>query len=295
MAAILTRLRLPTRVQDVLLAAFVTLFQIRGTFLVAPTREVTRLAEPGYLGYVLLTVSGVALLARRRWPVAVFAAVAAVSGVYYAAHYPDGPGWVGLFVALYTATAQGDGHRSLQIVTTGLTALTMVWLLTAQLEPLNAAGWVFFRIGTAIMAAALGESVRTRRVLTAEAMERAARAERTKDEDARRRVDAERVRIAREVHDTVAHAIAVINIQAGVTAHVLDKRPQQAREMLGMIEQTSAQALHELRATLGMLRDVDDPRAPIPGLGQIDQLVGLAREAGLDVTVEACHRNCPVL
>jgi hypothetical protein len=125
---------------------------------------------------------------RRRWPVAVFGAVAAVSAVYYAAHYRDGPGWLGFFVALYTATAQGDGRRSLRIVTAGVAALTVVWLLMAKLEPLNAAGWVFFRIGTAIMAAALGESVRTRRVLTAEAVEGAARAERTKEQDARRRV-----------------------------------------------------------------------------------------------------------
>jgi signal transduction histidine kinase len=80
-------------------------------------------------------------------------------------------------------------------------------------------------------------------------------------------VDAERLRIAREVHDTVAHAIAVINVQAGVTAHVLDRRPQQARETLVTIEQTSARALGELRATLGRLRDAEDRRAPTPGLG----------------------------
>jgi signal transduction histidine kinase len=99
-------------------------------------------------------------------------------------------------------------------------------------------------------------------------------------------VDAERLRIAREVHDTVAHAIAVINVQAGVTAHVLDKRPEQARETLVTIEQTSARALGELRATLGMLRDAEDRRAPTPGLGQVEELVGVAREAGLDVKLE---------
>ena len=74
------------------------------------------------------------------------------------------------------------------------------------------------------MAAALGESVRTRRAVAAEALERAELAERTREEEARSRVDAERLRIAREVHDTVAHAIAIINVQAGVTAYMLDKR-----------------------------------------------------------------------
>ena len=86
-------------------------------------------------------------------------------------------------------------------------------------------GWVFFRIGASVMSAALGESVRTRRVIAADALERAELAERTREEEARARVDEERLRIAREVHDTVAHAIAIINVQSGVTAHLLDKRP----------------------------------------------------------------------
>ena len=113
---------------------------------------------------------------------------------------------------------------------------------------------MFFRIGASVMSAALGESVRSRRVIAAEAEERAERAERTREEEARARVDAERLRIAREVHDTVAHAIAIINVQAGVTAHVLDKRPERAREALEVIEQTSSRALQEMRAILGVLR-----------------------------------------
>jgi len=288
MAPIATRLRLPPRLQDVVLAGFVAWFQVEGTHLVgggqAPARP---LAEPAWLGYLLLIGSGLALAWRRRRPVAVFAATVASSLAYYAAGYPDGPGWVALFVATYTVTAEGDGDRSLKLVAAGKAVLVAGWLLTADLEPLNAAGWVFFRIGAAVMVAALGESVRTRRALAAEALRRAERAELTKEAEARRRVDAERLRIAREVHDTVAHAIAVINVQAGVTAHVLDKRPQQARETLVTIERTSARALGELRATLGMLRDLDeDRRAPAAGLGQVQELVDLAREAGLDVKVE---------
>jgi signal transduction histidine kinase len=288
MTSMATRLRLPTWVQDVLLAVFVALFQLRGTRLVGADQELARpLADPFWLGYVLLAGSGLVLAARRRWPVAVFAATAAASLAYYAAGYPDGPGWVGLFVAAYTLVALGDGRRSIRVVAAGAVVLAAGWLLLADLTPLLAAGWVFFRIGTLVMAAALGESVRSRRVLAAEALARAERAEQTREEEARRRVDAERLRIAREVHDTVAHAIAVINVQAGVTAHVLDKRPQQARETLVVIEQTSAQALGELRATLGMLRETDqDARTPPPGLARLEDLAGLAREAGLDVKVE---------
>src|ERR687889_2888737 len=105
------------------------------------------------------------------------------------------------------------------------------------------------------MSAALGESVRSRRCMAAEALERAELAERTREQEARARVDEERLRIAREVHDTVAHALAVISVQSGVTAHVLDRRPDRAREALEAIEQTSARALQEMRAILGVLRD----------------------------------------
>jgi hypothetical protein len=84
--------------QDALLAAFVTLFQIRGTLLVGPAGTMARLATPRDLGYLLLVAGGGSLLVRRRWPVAVFATVAAVNLVYYVAGYPDGPTWVGLFV-----------------------------------------------------------------------------------------------------------------------------------------------------------------------------------------------------
>ena len=109
----------------------------------------------------------------------------------------------------------------------GITVLAIGWLVAAaDIEPRAAIGWVFFRIGASVMSAALGESVRSRRVIAAEALERAELAERTREEEARARVDAERLRIAREVHDTVAHAIAIINVQSGVTAHVLDKRPE---------------------------------------------------------------------
>jgi signal transduction histidine kinase len=197
---------------------------------------------------------------------------------------------------VYTLTAHGDGARSMRIAVCGLAVLTVGWVLTADLADPERVGWLFFRIGTAIMATTLGESVRARRVvavqaqeLAAQAHERAERAERSKEEEARRRVDAERLRIAREVHDTVAHAIAIINVQAGVTAHVLDKRPERARDTLRTIEQTSARALRELRSTLQMLTDTDgrgDDRSPTPGLGHLEELAGRARQAGLEVTVE---------
>ena len=250
--------------------------QVQGTFARDPaaTAPARPLTDFGNLGYVLLIVSGLVVAVRRRWPVPVFVTTALASLVYYSLDFPDGPGWLGLFVALYTLTAYGDGRRVAGDSRRGYHAcLTIGWLVAAaDIEPRAAIGWVFFRIGASVMSAALGESVRSRRFIAAEAQERAERAERSREEEARARVDAERLRIAREVHDTVAHAIAIINVQSGVTAHVLDKRPEQAREALVTIEQTSSQALREMRAILGVLRDADNGRMPHPGLGQIDEL-----------------------
>jgi signal transduction histidine kinase len=283
-----SRLRLPVWAQDLLLGVFVAFMQVQGTQQIATQQEFDRLNSFDlYLHAVLLVLSGLSLAVRRRWPVPVFAFEVSTSVMYYGSGYPDGPNWIGVFVALYTVTAYSDGRRP-WIVRAGLAVLIAGWLFAAFLHPPadGAIGWLAFRIGTAIMAAVMGESVRMRRVIAAEAQERAERAERTREEEARRRVDAERLHIAREVHDTVAHAIAVINVQAGVTAHVLDKRPEQVRDTLLTIEQTSARALRELRATLGVLRETEDGRAPTPGLDRVEELAGLAREAGLDVKVD---------
>jgi len=288
---------LPVLAQDALLALVVTGMQVQGTLTAAQNSEVASrpLTDLGNLGFILLVVSGLVLALRRRWPVSVFVTTALASLVYFTAGFSDGPGWIALFIALYTLTAYGDGRRSLAIAGVGIGVLATSWLiLAADIEPQAAIGWVFFRIVASIMAAALGESVRSRRVIAAEAVKRAERAERTREEESRSQVDAERLRIAREVHDTVAHAIAIINVQAGVTAYQLDQRPERVRETLETIERTSAQALHEMRAILGVLRDSDNGRVPQPGLAQIDALIEAAREAGVDVELQTNSAAVPI-
>ncbi|MEV4566051.1 sensor histidine kinase [Nonomuraea sp. NPDC049419] len=289
--------RLPVAVQDALLALFITVMQVQGTIVRNAGEVVLRpLTDLGDLGYVLLVVSGLVVAVRRRWPVPVFVVTALASVIYYVLGFPDGPGWLGLFLALYTLAAYGDGRRSLVIAGVGVAVLSTVWLVAAaDVEPPAAIGWVYFRIGASVMSVALGESVRSRQVIAAEAQRRAELAERTREEEARARVDAERLRIAREVHDTVAHAIAIINVQSGVTAHVLGKRPDVAREALRAIEQTSSRALREMRAILGVLRDDDEEgREPYPGLEQIGELVAKARAAGLDVEVQESSPATPL-
>ncbi|GAB3838810.1 sensor histidine kinase [Micromonospora andamanensis] len=289
--------RRPAWFADVLLALFVTVVQVQsvsdyGAVLPEPVARPT--SDFGYAGYLLVLLSGLVIVFRRRWPVAVFVVTGVASLVYFGLGFPDRLACLGLFVALYTLAAYGDGRRFLLIAGTGTAVLSVGWLIAgADVQPREAVAWVLLRIGASVISITLGESVRSRRVIAADAQRRAEMAERAREEETRARVDAERLRIAREVHDTVAHAIAIINVQASVTAHVLDKRPAQARDALRAIEQTSSRALHEMRAVLGVLRE-DDGREPHPGLDQLHALASKAREAGLDVSIEKSSDVAPL-
>ncbi|WP_326690869.1 MULTISPECIES: histidine kinase [unclassified Streptomyces] len=140
------------------------------------------------------------------------------------------------------------------------------------------------------LAAAVGEAVRNRRAFVAAIRERAERAERTREEEARRRVAEERMRIARELHDVVAHHIALVNVQAGVASHVMDQRPDQAKQALAHVREASRHALGELQTTVGLLRQSGEsaaPTEPAPGLAVLDDLVAGFRRAGLSVDLSA--------
>lgn len=131
----------------------------------------------------------------------------------------------------------------------------------------------------------LAETLRTRRSYVALLLERLAVAERTREQEATRRVEQERMRIARELHDVVAHTLTTITVQAGVAGHLLEGDPEHARGALALIEDAGREAIGELRAILGVLRDPDEsdaPRAPTPGVDDIAGLVRRVREAGLD-------------
>jgi signal transduction histidine kinase len=107
-------------------------------------------------------------------------------------------------------------------------------------------------------------------------------------EEARRRTSDERLRIARELHDVVAHNISLINVQAGSALHLMDQQPERARAALSAIKDASKETLVELRSVLGVLRQVDEeaPRSPAPGLAHLDDVVARANSAGLPVQVE---------
>ncbi|MFJ4174449.1 sensor histidine kinase [Microbacterium sp. NPDC089696] len=136
---------------------------------------------------------------------------------------------------------------------------------------------------------ALGDATRSRREFAAAMTERAEQAERTRDDEARRRVAEERVRIARDLHDVVAHQIAVISLNAGVASSALSERPERAREALTTVRQASRTVLTDIGGLLSMLRaddhDADDPLAPAGGLADLDALVARFRRAGLRLDV----------
>lgn len=143
---------------------------------------------------------------------------------------------------------------------------------------------------------ALGLAAHSRRCYTALLIERAEEAERTREEEALRRVDEERLRIARDVHDVVAHAMVTINVQAGVGAHLLDRDPAQAYDTLRNIKQVSGDALTDLRAMLGLLRESsDEPAPPVQRLADLADLRESLGAAGVELTldVDPAARSLP--
>ncbi|MEV8534652.1 sensor histidine kinase [Streptomyces sp. NPDC051211] len=242
----------------------------------------TRTPHAGSL--VLMVLGSASLVLRRRRPRAVLAATSVLSLLELATGDPRAPVAICTVVALYTVAARTDRPTTWRVGLLTMTGLTAVAMLAGPLpwyaqENLGIFAWTG-------MAAAAGDAVRSRRAFVDAIRERAERAERTREEEARRRVAEERLRIARDLHDVVAHHIALVNVQAGVAAHVMDKRPDQAKEALGHVREASRSALNELRATVGLLRQSGDPEAPTepaPGLGVLDELVDTFRHAGLPV------------
>jgi signal transduction histidine kinase len=247
-----------------------------------------------WLAWLLVWGGAGSLAFRRRWPAAVLVVAGACAVAYYNLGYPGGPAGVPVFVALFSAAVLG--HRLVAVAgAIGIAVLvaTAGALFDGRLPTVasfGAAGWV-------AMPVIVGEVARSRRARVAAIQERALEAERTREQEAQRRADEERLRIARELHDVLAHSISMINVQAGVAAHLLDSDTEQARTALIAIKAASKDALRELRATLGVLRSVDEsaPLTPAPGLARLEELVAGATGAGLvvEVTVEGEPRPLP--
>jgi signal transduction histidine kinase len=233
--------------------------------------------------FLLAVVAAAPLAWRTRAPLAALIAVE-VGAVLCVAAFHAGVAATGLvLVELYTVALLGDRQRS--VVVGALTAIGVILAIVLVDGALDL-GAVGTRIPLVFASLALGDTLRSRQALHAAALERAQREAHEREEDGRRRVADERLRIARELHDTLAHSLVAINVRAGVAVDLDDS--EDPSEALRDIKQVSATALHDLRATLSLLRDEDDaaPTAPTFDLEALPGLVDRVMSAGLDAEVD---------
>jgi len=254
------------------LPVFVAVVQVVGT------RVVQQHSHPQHpldaLGYALLLLGPACLLFRTRWPVAVCAGTTAVAAGYLWAGFPVGPVLLSFVVGFVGAVLSGH-RRPAWLSMAGLYAVHLAVAIGTHdfhgRSELGLLAWLLLLILAA-------EVVRTR----SEHREQWRRAQAEREQ---RMADEQRIAIARELHDVLAHSISLINVQAGVALELLDGDPEQARTALTTIKQTSKDALGEVRQVLGTLRAPGSaaPRAPEPGLDRLDELVRQAAAVGLTV------------
>ncbi|NUR69131.1 MAG: sensor histidine kinase [Streptomyces sp.] len=260
------------------------------------------LRHPDALGWALLLAAHVPLVWRRRRPLLVLAAVVVLVIPYHALDNNHGAPVPASLVALYTVTVTQRPTRSILVGAAGL-ALSVTVMFTfgdhKQVGDLvRTYGWV-------LAVLFIGIDVRYYRQYVASLVERAERAERTREEEARRRVAEERLRIARDLHDLLAHSITLIGVQTSVAAHVLAADPERldretVAKALEDIADTCRSARGELRTTLEVLREQGaavEVRGPLPGLDGVPDLLEAARLAGARVleTVEVDETPPPAV
>ncbi|GAB3500034.1 sensor histidine kinase [Nocardiopsis coralliicola] len=240
------------------------------------------LSDRYLLGYALLATGTVPLAWLSAAPRAVVPVVVGSAALYYPLAYPDGPLMLGAVAALFLSVARG--HRLL-----GWSMGLAQWLVVQSWE-LGATGGGYFTEAIGVLAWVLvvlvaAEGTRWRRDYRDAAEHSRVEAARVREEEILRRAADERLRLAREVHDTVAHSISLINVQAGTALYLIESEPERAAQALATIKETSKSTLQELRSTLNVLRSVDEaaPRAPTPTLDGVEALVEGTRRTGVDV------------
>ena len=286
--------RLPARRQlflDVLVAALLAAAssaEIAGSDRVSP-------AAPGWtvVRYLAVAAACGALPFRRRFAAPVLGVVAVAVALLNALAGSGGglvtPGG-GVAVLAVPLAVYGVATASASPGTAAGIGAAVAAIEVGALSAVGGPDW-----GAALAALALavagwlaGENTRSRRAHLEGVLERAAEREREREQQARQAGAEERLRIARELHDVVAHAMSIIAVRSGVARLVIDVRPDEAHEALGIIEATSRQALAELRLLVGVLRghetqDADADREPAPGLADLPGLIGRINEAGVSV------------
>jgi signal transduction histidine kinase len=261
------------RVVDGVIGAFIIVTSI-GSLLSthATVRVDTR--DIDVLAVLLILGGGGALTFRRERPLPVLVVVSVCSYAYFAFGYSVGNNLdMAMVIAAYTVASHGD-PRWLRLA--GASGLPFV-----PLSLLHESGIFFGRAASNVVqilvAVVIGHNIRLRR-------ENREQVEITEQVTADKAITDERLRIARELHDVVAHAMSVVTVQSGVAAHVIDTQPDEAKRMLENIRTTSHEALDEMRRLLGVLRGSAD-LAPAPTLLDIDELAASLRDSGVPVRI----------
>ncbi|MCU1501684.1 MAG: two-component sensor histidine kinase [Ilumatobacteraceae bacterium] len=258
-------------------AIAIAIFQVVGSF--GATQNQPDRKPMDWLAVLLVLAGPAALALRDRRPIGALVVAAAAADVYVGLGYAYGPIFVSVIVAAFSALHANHRRATWTVAGLGYVGFVAASFADPRRDGIGlvqlalVAGWL-------VVVLAVAELVRVRRSQFAER----ARAER---EGRQRRLSEERLRLAQDLHDVLAHNISLINVQAGVALHLLDDQPEQARPALANIKRASRDALHELRAALDVLRTGEDaPRAPAPTLADLDALVSGVRASGLDVRTE---------
>ncbi len=257
--------------------------------------------EPGVMAVPVVVGLSLVVALRRRKPEWMLVLAAVIGFLQLVFDVEELPANFAMLVIIYTAAADGARWASRFALIGGLCAapLAMMRWHTGEMGLPGSVLVAAFQIVPFALAWVLGDSIRTRRAYLAELEERADRLEREREAQSKVAVAAERARIARELHDVVAHNVSVMVVQADGAAYVLDAAPDQAKKALETISGTGRQALAEMRRLLGVLRTGEPEEGseyvPQPDVEQLDELIEQVRTSGLpvDYKVEGTPRPLP--
>jgi signal transduction histidine kinase len=272
---------LDPRVVDGVVAVLLTGVALATVF----TQTVTGgLVEPDAFAVVTTVVTCAPLAMRRRAPLLAFSIALTGIFVHVVLDYPEGALPLILLIPTYTVASLSTTKKA--VVALGAIYVTIIVLVLTDSAGLDTLG-ALSNMAIYGVAWAVGIALRARREAVDARMREAEERANLERESTARVLAEERLRIAQELHDVVAHSMSVIAVQAGVGAHVLDDRPDDARVALDNISATSRRALTEMRRLLGVLRDSDGMRdhAPAPGIADVPRLVDEVRAAGVPVTL----------
>lgn len=244
----------------------------------------------GYL--LLLTGPTILLLSHKRNPVLSVAGVSATTLAFVALGYPLGPVIPSTVAAVIGAVIQGRRIAAwLSLLGLWLGWITLGLFDMRELEPLlGELRW----LGFAALLAGVAELVENRRQRAMVYRKLWEEERRRREEEQQRRTGEERLRIARELHDVLAHSLSLITVRASVALELMDSNPQEVREALLAIKQASKSGLDEVRSVLHGFRSENAPRTPSPDLSRLDELVAHSKAAGLTVTLVQTGRQSNV-